>query len=319
MAIASIVGSFWSKVASDGQTFLVLILRGSKANESARFERYGWTVTLIIILLRTSLTQLFWFSFIFLTITEFRFSCVGIPPPQRLALPNKRTIRLLVENDPLSSLPNPLSNSSKTTPTMKTTSLNNTSPSKPLPPSVRVDVKLCGSMSRQQIADTYRQQPPRGSPCGEVTSSHLNQFQDKASNSCTLALKTSLYTGLQGIVSNNRNSGDSSRIQPSSVVPLPAQYEPPSWSVPARGEARLEVCVDFSEESMFRLLQNVPLTFSSPFAFTPPTACLRGSWSSDIGGFVDPVVVPHWTLSLEWRAASARDFVSPPRALVSSR
>jgi len=41
MAIASIVGSFWSKVASDGQTFLVLILRGSKANESARFERYG--------------------------------------------------------------------------------------------------------------------------------------------------------------------------------------------------------------------------------------------------------------------------------------
>jgi len=145
---------------------------------------------------------------------------------------------------------------------MKTTSLNNTSPSKPLPPSVRVDVKLCGSMSRQQIADTYRQQPPRGSPCGEVTSSHLNQFQDKASNSCTLALKTSLYTGLQGIVSNNRNSGDSSRIQPSSVVPLPAQYEPPSWSVPARGEARLEpVCealgrqtsVDLSTQSSYRI------------------------------------------------------------------
>lgn len=116
------------------------------------------------------------------------------------------------------------------------TSAHDSTPSTPLSPP-RVDVKLCGSMSRSEIADKYLQQrgssqQARGAPCGELTASHLNTIHTPE----TLNQKTTLFD-LAGIVSQN----PSARMQSVPCQQPPPVYEPPSWSVPARGEARLEV------------------------------------------------------------------------------
>ena len=145
------------------------------------------------------------------------------------SLPNEPYF--VFDASPFSILPN-------TTPTMKT-SAHDSTPSTPLSP-VRVDVNLCGSMSRSEIADKYLQQggAQRGAPCGELTPSHLNAIQ--IGDSPTLNQKSPLYDDLMGIVSQNPSMA---RIQSVSCQPTPT-YEPPSWSVPARGEARLEVSQD---------------------------------------------------------------------------
>ena len=120
---------------------------------------------------------------------------------------------------------------------MKTSALLSTQSNLLSPP--RVDVRLCGSLTRSEVADKYLQQrgssqEPRGAPCGELTASHLNSIQTPE----TLKAKTSLYDGLSGIVSQNPSLP---RIQSAASQHSPLMYEPPSWSVPARGEARLEV------------------------------------------------------------------------------
>jgi len=119
--------------------------------------------------------------------------------------------------------------------------------------SVRVDVRLCGSIPRSAMAGL------RGAPCNplsDLTSSDLNMSLATTNGSSSdLTLKPSVYHGLAGLVAHNPSMV---RIVQSDL-PL---YEPPSWAVPARGEARLEpVCealgrqtsVDLTVKSSFRV------------------------------------------------------------------
>lgn len=120
----------------------------------------------------------------------------------------------------------------------------------PTPSPVRVDVRLCGSIPRSAMAGL------RGAPCNplsDLTSSDLNTTlatTNGSSSECP-TLKPSVYHGAPA-------AHNPSRIVQSDL-PL---YEPPSWAVPARGEARLEpVCealgrqtsVDLTAKSSFRV------------------------------------------------------------------
>lgn len=125
-----------------------------------------------------------------------------------------------------------------------------TSPT-PLSP-VRVDVRLCGSIPRSAMSGL------RGAPCNplsDLTSSDLNTTlatTNGSSSECS-TLKPSVYHGVEAA----HNPSMARLVQ--SDLPL---YEPPSWAVPARGEARLEpVCealgrqtsVDLTAKSSFRV------------------------------------------------------------------
>lgn len=122
-------------------------------------------------------------------------------------------------------------------------------------------MRLCGSIPRSAMADQLSC-GLRGAPCplSDLTSSDLNASQLAATNGPTSEFstlsKSSVYDGLSGIVAQNP-----SRI-PSDFPQQPPLYEPPSWAVPARGEARLEpVCealgrqtsVDLTAKSAFRV------------------------------------------------------------------
>lgn len=129
----------------------------------------------------------------------------------------------------------------------------------PLSP-VRVDVTLCGSIPRSAMADRFGL---RGAPCplSDLTSSDLNASLLAAANGSTSdcsTLKPSVCHGLAGLVAQNPSMA---RIQSDPIHQAPL-YEPPSWAVPARGEARLEpVCealgrqtsVDLTAKSSFRV------------------------------------------------------------------
>jgi FHA domain len=120
---------------------------------------------------------------------------------------------------------------------MKTTCSQHTTAS-PLSP-VRVDVRLCGSIPR---SDMPHQLGLRGAPCplSDLTSSDLNLAAANGSSSDTSTLlKASLCDGPVGKFMAQQRS--MARI-PDDVSPPVLIYEPPSWAVPARGEARLEVC-----------------------------------------------------------------------------
>lgn len=125
---------------------------------------------------------------------------------------------------------------------------------------VRVDVGLCGSIPRSAMAN---QLGLRGAPCplSDLTSSDLNASRLAVANGsaseCPTLSKSSSYHSLSGIVAQNSSMA---RIQ--SDLSQQALYEPPSWAVPARGEARLEpVCealgrqtsVDLTAKCSFRV------------------------------------------------------------------
>jgi FHA domain len=108
----------------------------------------------------------------------------------------------------------------------------------PLSP-VRVDVRLCGSIPR---SDMPHQLGLRGAPCplSDLTSSDLNLAAANGSSSdASTLLKSSSCDGPVGkLVAQQRSMAGI----PDDVSPPALIYEPPSWAVPARGEARLEVC-----------------------------------------------------------------------------
>ena len=108
---------------------------------------------------------------------------------------------------------------------------------------VRVDVRLCGSIPRRDITE---QLVHRGAPCplGDLTSSDLNASGANSSSSerPTHLKAASAFDGLADLVSQHPSMA---RIRCDSAAPpqqLPV-FEPPSWAVPAQGEARLEVCL----------------------------------------------------------------------------
>lgn len=126
----------------------------------------------------------------------------------------------------------------------------------PLSP-VRVDVRLCGSIPRSAMAD---QLAVRGAPCplSDLTLSDLNASHLAGTNGSSTLSKPSVYNGLSSIVAQNSSMA---RI-PCDLSQQAPLYEPPSWAVPARGEARLEpVCealgrqtsVDLTAKSSFRV------------------------------------------------------------------
>ncbi|CAB9520403.1 Protein phosphatase 1 regulatory subunit 8 [Seminavis robusta] len=143
--------------------------------------------------------------------------------------------------------------------TSLTTSQDDT-PAAPLSP-VRVDVRLCGSIPR---SDMVTKLGLRGAPCplSILTSADLNASQLAETNACdsSTLLKSSISEGPVGrfVAAQQRPMA---RIQSDLGPPAPV-YEPPSWAVPARGEARLEpVCealgrqtsVDLTSKSSFRV------------------------------------------------------------------
>jgi FHA domain len=137
---------------------------------------------------------------------------------------------------------------------MKTTLRTSATPLSP----VRVDVRLCGSIPRSAMAD---QLAVRGAPCplSDLTSSDLNASHLAGTNGSSTLSKPSAFHGLSGIQAQNSSSMARIPCDLSQQAPL---YEPPSWAVPARGEARLEpVCealgrqtsVDLTVKSSFRV------------------------------------------------------------------
>lgn len=122
----------------------------------------------------------------------------------------------------------------------------------PLSP-VRVDVRLCGSIPRSAMVD---QLGLRGAPCplSDLTSSDLNaDHSAKGANGSTSdcsTLKPSVYHGLAGLVAQNPSMA---RIQSNLCQQAPL-YQPPTWAVPARGEARLEpVCEALGRQASVNL------------------------------------------------------------------
>lgn len=134
---------------------------------------------------------------------------------------------------------------------------------------VRVNVSLCGSISRKDIAFAIE---ARGShrPLKSITSSEINaSFLPPSSSSGNTNHTFQIYEGLLGIVSQNpslariaHNEKQTRKHQLQQPQPSAPLYEPPSWAVPARGEARLEpVCeavgrqqsVDLTSKSCFRI------------------------------------------------------------------
>lgn len=121
---------------------------------------------------------------------------------------------------------------------------------------VRVDVRLCGSIPRSAMADQLGLQ---GAPCplSDLTSSDLNASYLAVANGSSGEWSTLKPShGLASLVSQNHSM---ERIHQQAPPPL---YEPPTWAVPARGEARLEpVCealgrqnsVDLTSKSSFRV------------------------------------------------------------------
>lgn len=136
---------------------------------------------------------------------------------------------------------------------MKTTLRASATPLSP----VRVDVGLCGSIPRSAMADHLA---VRGAPCplSDLTPSDLNASHLAGTNGSSTPSKSSAFHGLSGIVAQNSSMA---RIQSDLAQQAPL-YEPPSWAVPAKGEARLEpVCealgrqssVDLTAKSSFRV------------------------------------------------------------------
>lgn len=101
----------------------------------------------------------------------------------------------------------------------------------------RVDVRLCGSIPRKDITDQLVQRSAL-CPLSDLTSSDLNAsfLAANGPSSDHLTHKALAFDGLTNIASHTSMT----RIQSDASSPAPV-FEPPSWAVPAQGEARLEV------------------------------------------------------------------------------
>jgi len=161
---------------------------------------------------------------------------------------------------------------------MKTSS-NDSSSSLTLSP-VRVDVRLCGSIPRSDMVD---RQGPRGAPCplSDLSSSDLNASLTSTNGPSSDKLSTlsksstDLCQGLARMVAHNpsmaRIENGLYQSPPPQQVPI---YEPPTWAVPARGEARLEVCLMCG--LLYRFICYLDC-HAYPPALVPSTASLRSS------------------------------------------
>lgn len=126
------------------------------------------------------------------------------------------------------------------------------------PTSVRVNVSLCGSIPRKDMAMSLRH---IHAPLTSLSSSDLNAPFLGHESSCKNGSNDNLplYKGLLGLVAQNPSMA---RIHHEQMQPSQPLLEPPSWAVPARGEARLEpVCeavgrqksVDLTSKASFRI------------------------------------------------------------------
>jgi pSer/pThr/pTyr-binding forkhead associated (FHA) protein len=107
-----------------------------------------------------------------------------------------------------------------------------------------VNVRLCGSIPREDMIDL------QGALCGlkglSSSDRSLSGTGLAVANGCGSELSTLRTTNvceaLNGVLHHNHNihnmTGVPSLVERSPLVPL---FEPPSWAVPAKGEARLEV------------------------------------------------------------------------------
>jgi len=109
-----------------------------------------------------------------------------------------------------------------------------------------VNVRLCGSIPRKDLTQT-------GAPCslkGCLTSSNALRpcfATTNGPNEGSTLRKSAICEALQGFLSHS-NSLESMRAKQNAA--LGPVLEPPSWAVPAKGEARLEpVCEAFGRQS----------------------------------------------------------------------
>jgi len=106
------------------------------------------------------------------------------------------------------------------------------------PTSVRVNVSLCGSIPRSDMVVALKSSC---APLLSLSPSDLDAtFLTSNCSSYDNSSKLMAFKGLLGIVSRNPSV---LKLNSEENVAQQLSYEPPSWAVPARGEARLEpVC-----------------------------------------------------------------------------
>lgn len=138
--------------------------------------------------------------------------------------------------------------------TVMTSAMTHCPPMVSVPPQVKVNVRLCGSIPRQEMESLTlkQQQLQQNRPSDEVHSQYMSSATSLKASSIrdSMSLLTSALHQHQEAEEEGTRLGplsSSSSFPPQHSVPAalnrkPPTFEAPSWAVPASGETRLEVC-----------------------------------------------------------------------------